>query len=547
MGIEKGSGVLSGNFAFDYLIFGKLADLEATRPAATHPNKLAYVTQKTKLGPFTTEHNGPYFSDGVSWKLTPLKVEFLDTNYKLRDDGDNSKEFQFELSGINTSTLAIIPITTPSTLPTLETNIQLKTSALPAYKIGQLSYDPSSLTGVLDTGLTGVRVQIGQETHWLVVNKTASPIVDGTPVYADDVDVTTNLISIAPARADDPFMSLSTLGLATLTIPVDGFGLVSKFGKVRDINTNSLSLAGVVYLAATGGTTNVFPLFPNQVILLGTATKIGISDGIIDVDVNRYFRPIAGKSYSFTSNGIGAGIYYIGGFYESSAGDVTLDQVSSTATHGIANNPYAAHGFAVFGGVGVVVGGGQVGLRINGNSINDAGVLTPGDSEDITDDITSVILNDYLETPKKWVGQIQYELYVVSGTPTSYTVAFNYGYAKYEDANNLDFTIHGIEAVGLAGAVDTNFNIRLLHHKKTGWIYSAGSFSPGDGVIAEYSADMAPYDNLANTENFAWKRDNLSTFINGKADEGVIVEITTGANNSVQAMDVHFFAYIEGF
>ena len=55
------------------------------------------------------------------------------------------------------------------------------------------------------------------------------------------------------------------------------------------------------------------------------------------------------------------------------------------------------------------------------------------------------------------------------------------------------------------------------------------------------------YDNLANNENFAWKRSTLAEYIDGSSDEGIIVKIVTGANNSVQSMDVHIVGEIESF
>ena len=85
----------------------------------------------------------------------------------------------------------------------------------------------------------------------------------------------------------------------------------------------------------------------------------------------------------------------------------------------------------------------------------------------------------------------------------------------------------------------------MLHHKTTGWTYSAAAFTPGDGAIASWSTDMSPEDDILNTANFAWKRSNLATFIDGGGSEGLLVEITTSANNSVRSMDVHLGARLE--
>ena len=163
----------------------------------------------------------------------------------------------------------------------------------------------------------------------------------------------------------------------------------------------------------------------------------------------------------------------------------------------------------------------------------------------IVDDITTVALDDYFETPEKFVGIVEFELYVVSGAPTAYSVDFNYGYSKYEDFGNNDITLTTIEVVGLGNTNDTNFDIEVLHHKMTGWTYAATGFLPGNGKIADYSDDLAPYDNIFNNEPFAWKRTNLNTFIDSNGSEGVLYRVTTGTNNTVQNMDMHISGLIE--
>ena len=40
---------------------------------------------------------------------------------------------------------------------------------------------------------------------------------------------------------------------------------------------------------------------------------------------------------------------------------------------------------------------------------------------------------------------------------------------------------------------------------------------------------------------------SVTVFIQGDADEGIIVRIVTGANNSVQSVDVHVIGVVESF
>ena len=195
------------------------------------------------------------------------------------------------------------------------------------------------------------------------------------------------------------------------------------------------------------------------------------------------------------------------------------------------------------GGAGTATGG-VVGLRVTGTSVNDLGEYTTSDADTILTDITSVALNEYYEA-KKFVGTVTYQLITISGAPTTYSLTFNYGYAKYEDANNSDFYIIGSEIVGVAGANDSGFDIELLKHSAQGWTYSAGAFIPGDGSIAKLSTDIPTENNLATGLPFAWKRSSLNEYIEGSESEGILYRITTTANSAVQSMDIHLIIELD--
>jgi hypothetical protein len=429
----------------------------------------------------------------------------------------------------------------------LQANVQLDVSALPSYAPGQISYDPDSKTVVSDTGVSGVRIQIGQEIGYLVINNTGVQIDNGAVCYASGVDATSELMEISLADASTAQTASAVLGLATSDIADGAIGIVTNFGVVRDFDTNSLTVGTPVYLSETAGElTNTKPTAPARVVLMGTCLVKNATTGKVQVSVNRVDRPLAVKSYSFTSNGIGFGTYYIGGFYDSPATDTTLTNASKTQTYGTATKAYCAHSFAVFGGAGTVDTG-VVGLRVNGTSITDAGVRTTSDSEVVTADITGVSTDEYIETAKKFVGQVTYELYTVSGTPTSYTLDFNYGYAKYEDFGNSDFSIASLETVGLAGANDTAFDIQLLHHKATGWTYSATAFEPGNGLIVGMKDTLSTDSQLSSGENFAFKRTSIGQFVDGNGSEGTVIKVIVGSNNSVQSMDTHMGIFVEDF
>ena len=243
------------------------------------------------------------------------------------------------------------------------------------------------------------------------------------------------------------------------------------------------------------------------------------------------------KDYSFTSRGVTAGTYYVGGYYLAPSTDANLTQASTTVSYGTANSSYAAHPFIVAGGAGTVDVG-TVGLRANFTRIQDDGTRTTSYTEVITADITTLSLNDYIEVGK-CIGPVEYELYVVDGSPTTYSLDFNYGLAKYEDFGNRNFMVTDFEVTGIGGATDTNAAIALLHHTNSGWTYSAAAFTPGNGSIVNMVTDHSTDDNIINSEPFAYKRANIDFPVAAAGPNGIIVEIVAGQNNTYQILNAH--------
>jgi len=246
------------------------------------------------------------------------------------------------------------------------------------------------------------------------------------------------------------------------------------------------------------------------------------------------------KSYNFSSRGVGAGTYFAGGYYEASADEVELDEGTLTDTLGEANVPYAAHVFFVGAGAGAVSGGssGVATITITGTSIDDDGNRDAGGSEELVSDNTAVSTDEYFETTLKWLGTVTITI-AQTGDRTAFDLTGNYGFAKYEDFGNRDFELTDFEAVGLAAASDGDFNVEILLHDGTGWTASAAAFVPGGTVIASMVGDHSTESDVDDTVHFAWKRVHLATEVNGADLGGIVVRITTGANNTVQIMSVH--------
>jgi hypothetical protein len=251
------------------------------------------------------------------------------------------------------------------------------------------------------------------------------------------------------------------------------------------------------------------------------------------------------KSESLTSRGVTAGTYYLHGDIKSEVTDITLTQASTTLAYGTANIAYGMRPFAVFAGAGTVDTG-QVGLRVTGTTFTDAGVRNGSDTQVVTDDITTLTLNQYLETAKKFIGQVIYELYVVSGSPTTYSLTFNYGLIKYEDFGNRDFMLTDLEISGLGGANDSSAELILLKQSDQGWTYHATAFTPGGTEIADMNDYYSTEDQIADGDPFHFKLDStaLNVPILGSQDEGVLLKVVAGANNTYQILNSHIGAQV---
>ncbi len=263
---------------------------------------------------------------------------------------------------------------------------------------------------------------------------------------------------------------------------------------------------------------------------------------IFEWHANVWHDDTAWKSYSFTSPTGSTGRFYVGGFYEAPAADANLTQASTTQTLGTADIAHAAHAFLVAGGAGSASGGsGAVEVEVSGTSITDKGVRTASDTEVIVADITALSADSYAETTKKWIGQITFTLQVATGgTHTTFSLDFNYGFAKYDDHGNRLFNCTDFEAVGRGGATDTGFDIILFKHSSVGWTYHASAFVPGGTVLAQMTIDYVTETDLADLTEFAYKRDDINAQdIDGTSLEGLVIAIITTANKAVEQMDIH--------
>ncbi len=205
---------------------------------------------------------------------------------------------------------------------------------------------------------------------------------------------------------------------------------------------------------------------------------------------------------------------YMGGYYEFPATASTFP-TGSPVDFGRADNSYAAHVMFVTGATAV----GDIILTITGDIITDSTVGAPGSA---TLTIPSgTVADTYFETPEKWLGEVTIE------TTTGTAISCNYGFCKYWDNSNTDFTVNGGEALWMGDFTGETINIELLHHKATGWTYHATA-EPTTPTPLTSMAD-AHGDNVEVTSNDygCFKRVPVTpTEVAGSASEGVLVRLT---------------------
>lgn len=178
-------------------------------------------------------------------------------------------------------------------------------------KAGQVEFDqtPTGTAGVaimrwndtdgtVDLGLKGgnVTLQVGQEQVLRVVNKTATNInlLEANYQAVRVTGAQGQRLKVDLAQATNDLLSAETIGLVTETINDNQEGFITTSGLIRGVNTTG-SLQGetwadgdIVYLSPTtaGNITNVKPVAPNHLIIIGYVVSAHITQGSIFVKVD---------------------------------------------------------------------------------------------------------------------------------------------------------------------------------------------------------------------------------------------------------------------
>ena len=159
--------------------------------------------------------------------------------------------------------------------------------------VGSMLWNDSD--GTLDLKLKGgnVTLQIGQEQVTRVVNKTDANLLESEYKVVYISGAQGNRLKCALALANNDALSNATLGLVTENITLNQEGFITSNGLIRGVNTTG-SLQGetwidgdILYLSPTilGGITNIKPIAPNHLVMVGYVVNSNPSVGSIYVKV----------------------------------------------------------------------------------------------------------------------------------------------------------------------------------------------------------------------------------------------------------------------
>lgn len=198
------------------------------------------------------------------------------------------------------STPGGIPLNVTGNIGNID-SIQFNTSAnIPANTPGLLWWNAGDDTLNLNQE-NGTTQQIGQESYAYVRNRTGNTIPNGSAVrFAGAEQNGQARLLVAPFLANGSVSTLYGLGVTTEDIANGADGLVTVWGKVRNIDTSAFNVGDVLYVSPTvaGQMTNVQPTAPNNVVPMAAVLKKDAVSGEIQVRPNYEIQKNYGSFFS---------------------------------------------------------------------------------------------------------------------------------------------------------------------------------------------------------------------------------------------------------
>jgi trimeric autotransporter adhesin len=240
--------------------------------------------------------------------------------------------------------------------------IDFDTTAAPARATGRLWWDNADGIQTLNLGMAGTNatMQVGQESYYRI--KASSAITEGQVVMFTGTVGASGALQGAPATGLTAATAQYVMGVATENIAHNGWGYVTEFGLVRNIDTSGGAEAWVdgqiLYYDPTvaGGLTKTLPSAPNAKVVVAAVVYASASNGSL------FVRPSFGGELGQYEGNVG--------FTSLSNGDLMqYDSGSGKWT----NVPSSTFGT---GSVTSVAATGGTGISVTGSPITTSGTLT---------------------------------------------------------------------------------------------------------------------------------------------------------------------------
>lgn len=151
--------------------------------------------------------------------------------------------------------------------------------------VGRLKWNDTD--GTLEFGLKGgnVTLQVGQEEVVHILNNTQAAFTDLQVIRVTGASGQRMTGALAQANAE--FTSSATFAVVTEPIAKNAIGFATVSGLVRDVNTVSFNEGDALYLSPSvaGGITNVKPIAPNHMVMIGWCVRSNQNNGSIYVNI----------------------------------------------------------------------------------------------------------------------------------------------------------------------------------------------------------------------------------------------------------------------
>jgi hypothetical protein len=189
-----------------------------------------------------------------------------------------------DLTNLQTTTLTASHVTgTDLKIDYIDFNNNL---VLPTFQTGRLHYDPNTSDLIYDTNVSGVTINIGQQTVVRAKNTSGAQINKGKFVRIYGGSGSFPVIQLADWSTEN--LSANTIGAVMQDVLQNGFTYVLLNGILDGVNTNSAIYTDgdLLYLSSSGDFTKGQPLPPKQAVRLGQVIRAQTNNGSIFVKVD---------------------------------------------------------------------------------------------------------------------------------------------------------------------------------------------------------------------------------------------------------------------